>query len=172
MGTTACCRCAGLDKSYPWPKLRCGRPISRPPAASSQHGNARSPNACPELGRAQRVSATRPSVRDFGISALQRVSATRPSVRDFPQHDPRLGISRRFLLQGCTPRRRGRWRSSLPKASARPPSRCLAAAAGLIVLRLPNHLILHHPDRVLDQIRRLLATHLPAPLSAPERGWG
>ncbi|MBN2573480.1 MAG: DUF559 domain-containing protein [Deltaproteobacteria bacterium] len=46
------------------------------------------------------------------------------------------------------------------------------AAAGLVVLRLPNHLILHHPDRVLDQIRRLLAAHLPAPLSVPERGWG
>ena len=46
------------------------------------------------------------------------------------------------------------------------------AAAGLIVLRLPTHLILHHPDRVLDQIRRLLASHLPAPLSVPERGWG
>jgi len=45
-------------------------------------------------------------------------------------------------------------------------------AAGFVVLRLPNHLILHHPDRVLDQIRRLLAAHLPAPLSVPERGWG
>ena len=46
------------------------------------------------------------------------------------------------------------------------------AAAGFVVLRLPNHLILHHPDRVLDQIHRLLAAHLPAPLSVPERGWG
>jgi len=46
------------------------------------------------------------------------------------------------------------------------------AAAGLVVLRLPNHIILHHPDRVLDQIHRLLAAHLPAPLSVPERGWG
>jgi hypothetical protein len=25
---------------------------------------------------------------------------------------------------------------------------------------------------VLDQIRRLLASNLPAPLSVPERGWG
>ena len=46
------------------------------------------------------------------------------------------------------------------------------AAAGLVVLRLPNHLILHHPDRVLDQIRRLLTAHLSAPRSVPERGWG
>jgi very-short-patch-repair endonuclease len=46
------------------------------------------------------------------------------------------------------------------------------AAAGLVVLRLPNHLILHHPDRVLDQIRRLLAALLSAPLSVPEWGWG
>jgi hypothetical protein len=46
------------------------------------------------------------------------------------------------------------------------------AAAGLVVLRLPNHEILHHPARVLDQIRRLLSTHLPAPLSLRERGWG
>jgi adenine-specific DNA-methyltransferase len=45
-------------------------------------------------------------------------------------------------------------------------------AAGLVVLRLPNHLILHRPDRVLDRIRRLLARLLPAPLSVTERGWG
>src|SRR5512140_549954 len=41
------------------------------------------------------------------------------------------------------------------------------AAAGFVVLRLPNHLILRLPDRVLDQIRRLLAAYLPAPLSVP-----
>jgi very-short-patch-repair endonuclease len=46
------------------------------------------------------------------------------------------------------------------------------AAAGFAVLRLPNQLILHHPDRVLDQIRRHLAASFPAPLSVPERGWG
>jgi very-short-patch-repair endonuclease len=46
------------------------------------------------------------------------------------------------------------------------------AAAGLAVLRLPNHEILHHPARVLDQIRRHLSAHLPAPLSLRERGWG
>lgn len=46
------------------------------------------------------------------------------------------------------------------------------AAAGFVVLRLPNRLILHHPDRALDRIRRLLAVRLPAPLSVPERGWG
>ena len=46
------------------------------------------------------------------------------------------------------------------------------AAAGLVVLRLPNHLILCHPDRVLDEIRRLLAAQLPSPLSVPEWGWG
>jgi len=45
------------------------------------------------------------------------------------------------------------------------------AAAGLVVLRLPNHLILCHPDRVLDEIRRLLAAHLPSPLSV-RRGVG
>jgi very-short-patch-repair endonuclease len=38
-------------------------------------------------------------------------------------------------------------------------------AAGFVVLRLPNHEILNHPDRVLDQIRRHLSAHLPAPLS-------
>lgn len=46
------------------------------------------------------------------------------------------------------------------------------AAADLWVLRLPNHLILRHPDRALARIRRCLAVRLPAPLSAPERGWG
>jgi very-short-patch-repair endonuclease len=46
------------------------------------------------------------------------------------------------------------------------------AAAGFLILRLPNHLILRQPDRALDRIRRLLAEHLPAPLSVPERGWG
>jgi very-short-patch-repair endonuclease len=45
-------------------------------------------------------------------------------------------------------------------------------AAGFVVLRLPNHEILRHPDRVLDQIRRHLCEHLPAPLSLRERGWG
>ena len=48
-------------------------------------------------------------------------------------------------------------------------------AAGFVVLRLANREILHHPDRVLNQIRRDLSAQLPAPLSprAPrERGWG
>ena len=36
-------------------------------------------------------------------------------------------------------------------------------AAGFVVLRLPNHQILRHPDRVLDRIRRLLFAQLPAP---------
>lgn len=46
------------------------------------------------------------------------------------------------------------------------------ATLGFVVLHLPNQLILRHPDRVLNQIRALLAAHLPAPLSVPERGWG
>jgi len=46
------------------------------------------------------------------------------------------------------------------------------AAAGLVVLRLPNHLIVHHPDRALCQICRRLAARLPAPLSDPGEGWG
>ena len=46
------------------------------------------------------------------------------------------------------------------------------AAARLLVLHLPNHQILRHPDRVLDLIRRLLSARLPAPLSVQERGWG
>jgi very-short-patch-repair endonuclease len=45
-------------------------------------------------------------------------------------------------------------------------------AAGFVVLRLPNHQILQHPDRVLEQIRRYLSAQLPAPLSLRERGWG
>jgi len=46
------------------------------------------------------------------------------------------------------------------------------AGAGLVVLRLPNHLILHHPDRALCQIRGCLAARLPAPLSDPGEGLG
>src|SRR5512142_2034140 len=38
-------------------------------------------------------------------------------------------------------------------------------AAGFVVVRVPNHQILHHPERVLVQIRGHLSTHLPAPLS-------
>ena len=41
-------------------------------------------------------------------------------------------------------------------------------ARGLTVLRLPNHDILAHPERVLARIRALL----PAPLSLRERGRG
>jgi very-short-patch-repair endonuclease len=33
------------------------------------------------------------------------------------------------------------------------------AAAGFTVLRLPNYLILRHPDRALDRIRRVLAAN-------------
>jgi hypothetical protein len=31
---------------------------------------------------------------------------------------------------------------------------------------------LHHPDRILDRVRKFLAAQRPAPLSVPERGWG
>jgi very-short-patch-repair endonuclease len=46
------------------------------------------------------------------------------------------------------------------------------AAAGLVVIRLPNRLILHHPDRALCQICRCLTARLPAPLSDPGEGLG
>jgi very-short-patch-repair endonuclease len=46
------------------------------------------------------------------------------------------------------------------------------AAAGLVVLRLPNQLILRHPDRALRRIRRCLSAIFRPPSPAAERGWG